>query len=461
MSISEIRILPPLAIARLGSSPEPLDNYDLYIDPEDPLGFRRIVPAETLRVDRATGEVTGVDVPGEVRFKDGDGRIHPVAPFLEVWAVTGDGCLEPLTLDLLSGEGAAASDVSWSVHVGNVKACRRTGDPHDRIEAVAGPFSDHGAHELLGKCENFKPGRVLTLGSVQYLKPTARFPEVRLRFTPAVGAVYGPEVDDNVPAGHDVYDGVKGTWKGYKEDTVNLEPTYTIPGAIYAGFEDPENSDIWVSRGYLDDECDGVVEVSLTLGARTLSAFARIGAGPPAFAPDSFPPRTVADELEQALLGPVVAAADLPSGEAEEIVRRAFETVRLMQTAVMNGNVYEGQIDVASTMVRQDTGDTGRLFEPIMAPSLVDTLAVQNLHQNVFTALRSGMAPWFTDVLRRYDEIGDLSSVGRRKMPALMRGADGRYMTLTRRQVDTVQKTATRRLFTTGQTDDESEHGDE
>ena len=59
MSISEIRILPPLAIARLGSSPEPLANYDLQIDPEDPLGFRRLVPAETLIVDRATGEITG------------------------------------------------------------------------------------------------------------------------------------------------------------------------------------------------------------------------------------------------------------------------------------------------------------------------------------------------------------------------------------------------------------------
>ena len=38
MSILEIRILPPLAIARLGSSSEPLENYDLVV--EDPLGHR-------------------------------------------------------------------------------------------------------------------------------------------------------------------------------------------------------------------------------------------------------------------------------------------------------------------------------------------------------------------------------------------------------------------------------------
>jgi hypothetical protein len=64
-------------------------------------------------------------------------------------------------------------------------------------------------------------------------------------------------------------------------------------------------------------------------------------------------------------------------------------------------------------------------------------------------------------VLRRYDEIGDLSTTGRRKMPALMRGADGRYMALTRRQTDSVQKTATRRMFSSGQANEESERGDE
>jgi len=437
MSIQEIRILPPLAIARLGSSPVPLANYDVVIAPDDPLGYRRIVPAPTLGVDRATGEVTAAETPAEVRFKDDNGAIHPVAPFLEVWARTSDDVLEPLTLDLLKKEGLAPSNVSWTVHVGNIKAFRRTGDRHDRIEAKA-EVKGHGVHPLLGQCVNFKKGKTLPLGSVQYLKPTDRFPEIRLRFTPAEGKVYGPDADDPNTV-DDVYDAKRGTWKGYAEGS---GPLLTIPGQIFAGTDGPGGT--WVSKGYLDDECDGVVEVHLKVKRRTLSAFARIGAGPPAFAPDSFPVRTVADELEQALLGPEVADRDVPSAAAEEIVRRAFETVRLMNTAVMNGNVVDDQIDVASTMVRQDTGDFGRRFEPIMAPSLVDNLTILGLHQNVFTALRSGTAPWFPDLLRRHDEIGDLSSVGRRKMPALMRGADGRYMALTQRQVDTVKKTATR-----------------
>jgi len=441
MSIHEIRILPPLAVARLGSAPQPLANYDVLVDPEDPLGYRRIVPAPTLLVDRATGEITGVETPAEIRFKDGNFAIHPVAPFLEVWARTSADQLEPLTVAVLAAEGLSPAEVSWTVRVGNIKAYRRTCDDGDRIYAQAGPFSGHGVEPLLGHCANFKPGRTLPLGEVQYLKPTRSFPEIRLRFTPAAGKVYGPAPDCNVPEGQDIYG--KGPWPGHVD--VAGDPTLTIPGGIYAGKEDKDGNQ--VSFGYLDDECDGIVEVHLAVGGRDLAAYARIGAGPPAFAPDSFPVRTVADELEQALLGPLVATDSVPSAEAEEIVRRAAETVRLMNTAVMNGNVVDGQINVASTMVRQDTGDFGRRFEPIMAPSLVDNLAVLALHQSVFTALRSGTAPWFPDLLRRHDGIGDLSSVGRRKMPALMRGADGRYMALTRRQVDTVRKAASRNLF--------------
>ncbi len=442
MSIHEIRILPPLAVARLGSSPLPLANYDVVVRPGDPLGYRHIVPAPTLAVDRASGEITAVETPAEVRFKDDTGAIHPVAPFLELWARTSEEGLEPLTIALLAAEGLSPADVSWTVRVGNIKAFRRTGKEGDRIYAEAGPLSGHGVHPLLGHCANFKPGKTLPLGTVQYLKPTPRFPEIRLRFTPAEGKVYGPDPDDPNTV-DDVYDATRGTWKGYIEPSSG--PLLTTPAQIFAG--DAVGKDDWKSFGYLDDECDGLVEVHLTIGGHPLTAFARIGAGPPAFAPDSFPVRTVADELEQALLGPRVAAHDVPSAEAEEIVRRAFETVRLMNTAVMNGNVVDSQIDVASTMVRQDTGDFGRRFEPIMAPSLVDNLTLLNLHQSVFTALRSGTAPWFPDLLRRHDEIGDLSSVGRRKMPALMRGADGRYMALTRRQVDTVRKTATRNIF--------------
>ncbi|NUT46560.1 MAG: hypothetical protein HOV94_04445, partial [Saccharothrix sp.] len=212
-------------------------------------------------------------------------------------------------------------------------------------------------------------------------------------------------------------------------------------------------NDTWVSRGYLDDECDGLVHVRLRVQDRELAAFGRIGAGPPAYAPDSIPIRTVADELDQALSGPRATDDDTPEGAhavAEEVLRRALETVRLMNTEVMNGNTVDGRVDAASTMVRQDSADTGRYFEPIMAPSLVDAAAVLALHQNVLAALRGGTAPWFADVLRDHDEVGDLTAKGRRKMPALMRGADGRSLALTRRQVDLVRKAARQEIFPPG-----------
>jgi hypothetical protein len=444
-----------LAVGRLGAAAEPMDNYTADPDPEQPLAPRPLRPAPTFRVDADSGAITGADTPAQLRFTDGHGKVRPVAPFLEVWALTADSVLRPLTLDLLHANGLAPEDVRWRVHVGNHKIERRTYDAHDRIDAVTDWFGDHTAHALAGRCDNFLPGKTLPLGHVRYIRPTAEFPAVRLRFTPAGGFVYGSRGEERSedPNVVDVlYDAAKGTWRGHADQPG--DPKLTIPANIYAGDDGPDGA--WVSRGYLDDECDGLVHVRLTVRGRELTAFGRIGAGPPAYAPDSIPVRTVADELDQALFGPKATERDTPEqarAVAEEVVRRALETVRLMNTEVMNGNTVAGRVDAASTMSRQDAADTGRTFEPIMAPSLVDTAAVLALHQNVLAALRSGTAPWFADVLRRHDEVGDLTAKGRRKMPALMRGADGRSLALTRRQVDLVRKAARQEIFQPGTTE--------
>lgn len=457
MAIHELRILPPLAIGRLGSSDEPLAAYELQAG-ED-LAYRQIVPRTTFVVDQKTGRIVDDQPPVTVEFKDSAGRVRPVAPFLEVFARTADDTLEPLTLDLLKRHGLRAADVHWSVEVGNIKAFRRTKDLDDRILAATGVFSDHAVHELAGLCPHFKEGRSLPLGSVRYIRPTPRFPQVRLRFTPAKGLVYGASPDrqtddagrsepDPVFADNPdrlIYEGSPSArWLGFNDP--NDDPAVTNPSQIYAGYYS-DAAEAQVSWGYLDDECDGVVTVSLTVAGRTLTARATICAGPPTYAPDALPIRTVADELEQILLGPDVADVAVSLDAAEEILRRGLETVRLLNTAVMNGNPVDGRVNVAGTMVEQDTFDFRRRFEPIMAPSLVDTLVVQALHARVLTALRSGTAAWFADVLRRPDEIGDLSDVGRRKMPAMMRGADGRMLTLTRRQIALIVKTAARAMF--------------
>jgi hypothetical protein len=299
MSILELRILPPLAIARLGSSPHPLENFRLDADRGE-LGFRRIIPTQTLYVDEKTGEIAKADVPSNIIFKDGD-RIRPVAPFLEVYARTSADKLEPLTIDLLKKNNLSEKDIRWTVEVGNIKAYRRTTDPGDKAIAKVS-FSDHLVHRLDAKAGNFLPGKVLPLGSVRYIKPNDVCREIRLRFTPAHGLVYGASVartetgggktdPDPIVQGRIIYDGSKKTksWLGYVDSGA---PTDTNPGAIYAGFTNKDgNQESW---GYLDDECDGIVTVELKLrDGTTLSAFARIGAGPPHFAPDGLPVRTL------------------------------------------------------------------------------------------------------------------------------------------------------------------------
>lgn len=295
----------------------------------------------------------------------------------------------------------------------------------------------------------FSPHKKLPLGRIRYIRPTKEFPGIRLRFTPAAGRVYGasktrqkdkdtPEHDPILLDDDQIIYNPKGDWVGHFDKGT---PTDTNPGSIYAGYADADGNQ--VSWGYLDDECDGVVTVELSRkdGSPWLSAHGRIAAGPPAFAPDSLPIRTMMDELEQILEGPLATGAVAPE-VAIEVVRRALDSIRLMNTAVMNANTVAGRTNIASTMARQDTNDYGRQFGPIVAQSLVDQWAVRALHERVLGALLAGASPWFAEVLRRPEEIGDFSDAGRRKMPALMRGADGRMLALTRRHINQILQAA-------------------
>jgi hypothetical protein len=460
MSILELRILPPLAISRLGAASEPLEAFELQTDPKKPLDYRQITPRPSFKVNKKNGKITEVYTPEKIRFKDEDKKIRPVAPFLEVFVRTSDApdALQPLTTNLLKKEGLSPKNLHWEIDLGNIKIFRRTGKPGDKILAHL-TVTDHAHHPMLGHCENFLPNKTLPLGHVQFIKPTKKFPEIRLRYTPAAGLVYGTSRErhfvnsnnkvelqcDPIIDSDDLilYDEKKG-WRGYSENT---GPRLTNPASIYAGYSDPETN-VQVSWGYLDDECDGTVKIVLKLNSgKELSAQSYIGAGPPAFAPDTLPIRVISDEMEQLLYGPDVANEDVSLDDATELVLRALETVRLMNTAVMNGNPVNGRLNTASTMVRQNTNDFERYYEPIAATSLVDNLALRALHERVFSTLAAGGAPWFAQALRQPEEIGDLSSAALRKMPALMRGADGRSLTLTRRHINMVIKAAEQVMF--------------
>lgn len=442
--VMEIRLLPPLVIGRFGSSPEPMENYDIGAPGAD--GFRALTPAETLAVDAATGEISGVGTPPRVRFRDAAGRIKPVSPFVEVWARFGnEPDLRPLTIDDLRRLNLDASAIRWQVRAGNHKASRRTGDVADQIDADTGLFNDHAAHLLTGTCANFKAGKTIPFGGVRYIKPNAVFPEIRLRFTPAAGKVFGTRAGDPNIA-DDPYDSARGRWDGHRDGDANKPPS-TAPGGIFAQNRQGR------SLAYLDDACDAIIQVELRIpGNQPLTATSRISSGPPHFAPDRVPIRTVADELEQMLLGPALQAPVLPAEvmelgrQAADIVRRAFDTVRLMNTEAMNADAMSGH-----------DNSLGRAEEPIFPATRAVYSRITSIHGGLASALagleRAPGTPervaavealqQMADILRSFDRVGDLTDAGRRRMPAMMRGADGLHLAVTRRQLAKVRQAAT------------------
>ncbi|MCE9602969.1 MAG: hypothetical protein K8S21_12255 [Gemmatimonadetes bacterium] len=477
MTIKALRILPPFAIGRLGSASEPLDNYSIEVDEDRPLDFRRIVPQETLVVDPRTGEISAKRTAESITFKT-DGRIHPVAPFLEVFArVDNERAWRPLTVPLLAAHGLKPSDLRWNVTVANRKVERRTGNAHDRVEARTGWFRGHAPKRLEGHCENFvSKSKGIDFGSVRYIKPTKEFPEIRFRFTPATGLIYGPvlspaqakklkkEFPDiyEVPKARQVYDTRKPGAKWFRFEVPsgidNPAPGFdgpfvneTLPPSLFAIIPPAPswlNDNVAVSRGYFDDACDGVVEVALVPapGAERLTAVARITAGPPAIVPDALFVRSLGDDLDQVIFGPAIDGAEDAAetrARAKDIVRRAFETVRFLNVAVMNGNPVEARdpLDI-DTMPAEEAFDVLRPMRPVFGPNTVDTRTIMRLHQQVYAALRGGAAPWFPPLLRLPEQVADFTDSGRRKMPALMCGADGSYLALTHRQINTIYKAA-------------------
>lgn len=450
--LSEIRIFPPLGIARLGSSQTPMANYTLTA-PSGASGYREITPLPTLVVE---GDHVARVIPAsevDLRFKVGD-AIRPVCPFFEVWGRFDDAdVFVPLTAQQLEEDGLSPeANIRWRVVVGNLKAFRRTGIEADKVLADTGLIGDFDIHALDGHSANFVgglQGEFIPFGSVRYLRPTAEFGKIQLRFTPAAGKVYGPTGrgdDPNVAKA--VYDTSleSATWHQHLDGDAGKPPT-TSPGGIYAqkrnddGRLVDENGTVItaqnrlrpVNLGYLDDACDGLISVELEVETgRKLTASARVSVGPPDFAPDSLPVRTVMDELEQTILG-AQATGSVTIGDASDILRRAMETVRLMNTVAMNGpNGYAGHLR------RFDPTRTFffRKSSPEETDRQADPTNVISAHEAALDDMLAENAVLFdtNEFLRRSDDVGDLSDDAVQKMPAMMRGSDGMPITLTKRQ---------------------------
>lgn len=496
--IHAIRIIPPMAIARFGSSPQPLENYKLDPAPfeknfeDDDGDYRKIIPSHTLEVDTKTGAISDIYTPGkngrpEFSFRDSRRRIKPVCPFFEVWFQPKAGApFEPLTLEHLASHGLGPQDVSWSVEAANLKAFRRTGDKRDKVHGELCGFSDHEPHPLMGGCPNFKPGKHLPFGSFRYIKPVIdekdtehRFEksQIRARFTPGEGLVFGPgSVHDTARTDGDVYHGFTseprdptspGRWDRYfvlddcqyEAAGADAPPPRTAPYDIFQGewigldtqlLGQTVFGNTKLSHGYFDDTCDGIVTVSIAFKDRELApAYARFASSVPDFAPDSLPTRSIADDIEQMALG--VKPDGLTDKELAEdvvdIVRRALDTMQQMNTRAMNGD-QEGWDYTPNTrnMAWKHQG-RGRKFKEIFGKDGAEYEDVYDRHKGLVSEVvgDGGQAgPLFVARTRKPDEVGDLREGKRRNMPAMMRGSESLEVALTWRMYNKLKRSASK-----------------
>ena len=229
-----------------------MDNYSLEIDPpaandKEPLGYRALKPKPTLVVGQISGEIEHVKKPPfQLDFKHGE-QIRPVAPFLEVFAVTENDKIEPLTVKLLQENGFGVRDVSWKVSVANRKVARRTGDEDDVVATGDVTIRDHRVVTLHGYCPKRFASKTdsIVFGSARFIKPNRNHQEIRLRFTPAKGLIYGPRTEPTREESGE---------KASDDDTKRDRP-YQIPDgqSVY----DPDKGGIWAGYTDISDDPDG------------------------------------------------------------------------------------------------------------------------------------------------------------------------------------------------------------
>ncbi|MGH8909251.1 MAG: hypothetical protein ACRD0K_22845 [Egibacteraceae bacterium] len=344
-TIRRIFLTPPVAIARLGGSLTPHVAFEWTRGDPHTIAETRIRPAWTLDV-LPDGSVSP-RMPTQIVVRDG-ALLRPVAPFLELWALTGDETAltaVPVTPDLLAENGASEASLSFTVEAMNLKAARRTGRASLRFGTfppVRVRADDHGAVQLMGSSPPgtpqpmIPPGRSVPLGQVQVLRPVAqpadqpwssavRVDIVRLRFTPARGRFYGPPgaaqvQPPAVPAAQAFLNAAAG-WEGAARSG-RVVPADTV-----------DEGTPGVSLGVIDDTCDAQIVAELTLASGPVRCTANVTVGPPQYAPDRRPFLSLADEINDRQHDPGRDAALSDADRAawvEDLFERAFETAAAM-----------------------------------------------------------------------------------------------------------------------------------
>lgn len=452
MPIQKLFFYPPLAFGRLGGSPEPMPCYTW--GPNDSsvrgTGMTTVIPAETLVV-ADDGTVSAV-MPVDVRFKDAEGRFHPVCPFFELHATwdEGDGPQSgPVTPALLARFGLALADLRWHVHVANHKPYNMTEDPDTRIDAeidIAG--DDVGVKTLAGhgppgaKQPLVPPDTSVPLGRVRLTRPDDAFPEVRLRFIAAEGLFFGPtnlldrwQID--IPK-HQLNLNPESSWASWKPA---LDDARGTPGGQYAQDDDG------VSYGMVDDVCDGLIRCRIQ-GLDLPAAVARISVGPPDYAPDRRHFTSLADGLkdrvDRADVWSAAYYADMDEVTAEilDLFERIGETASLNNVDVFNNRVDIQENKATAFALGEPYGpDTHKAFVP---PLPLDDRPLPLSDRAREYHRRLATLEVLEDMLRKQPQIvqqwvrapAGASLYFDKQMPLVMRGPSGDPLHLTRRQYD-------------------------
>jgi len=369
-TLVEVFFNPPMVIARVGASDTPMVGFEWRAATSAHSGTQTVIdPALSFQV-AADGTLQPF-MPTEIRFKEDDGSIRPVAPFIELWARlqrSEDGLLEeaPVTLALLAELGMNLRHVAVEVTASNLKAARRTGCTACGFTAraeIAG--TDHRAHALQafsrhtsGQQPLVSHDKPIPLGSVQWIKPCAtpdpQHPEVdlsalRLRFTPAKGEVYGPPRAAYGPDRQTVT-GANDTleFTGKEDGRIHMivrpenrilsEDTPFSSYRMLTGlFEDPQPQDGYdgsdegdnTAWGVVDDTCDALISATVAWHDARYTANARIFVGPPQYAPDRRPFYGIAADLQdrdEPLMHVGPDNFDEIKDQVVELFRRVFET---------------------------------------------------------------------------------------------------------------------------------------
>ena len=362
--VQDIFLTPPILVARLGGSTTPLAAYIWAASPnprnDDDTA---ILPDWSLNV-LPDGSVEPFK-PDSIRFRDGN-LIRPVCPFVELWAQLGEPGSAPaawrdapVTEALLARFGLDLSAVAFTVDAGNAKVARRTlnrdllyglfpsvklrGDQHAPVSLLAG--SPPAVAKPMIPRE-----RSIPLGSIQVIRPranpaagTAPWPNsidlevLRLRFTPAAGAFYGPlqasiaTPESPVPAlsAANAFLDPSAGWFNSRASGGG----FVIPGDTFDFFESGGNQ---FALGVIDDTCEVRISAALSVaqsGPRSLSAHANVFVAPPDFAPDRRPFLSLADELNDRSAAAAdrngAMSADDRAIWVQDLFERVYETVSL------------------------------------------------------------------------------------------------------------------------------------